>query len=147
MEIRDQILEECKEIFDAELSLIRKYDEQTKEVMPAGIPESMLIAEFRSGIRSLNKIRRWRKSGEFINVWRYKDGILEPAEIRKEPETGGEVNEFFRETYARFAYSEEKKILYLNVFYAPKYWKGWTYLLEETEDGLVLGESALRWLF
>ena len=145
--ITEQILQECREIFDAELSLIRKYDDKTREVMPAGIPEEMLIADFKSNTRSLNKIRKGKNSGEFVKAWIYRDGVTKPVMMVKEPDKGGEENVFFRQSYARFAYSEEKKILYLNVFYSPRYVKGWYFHLIESDTGLKLGESCLKWLY
>lgn len=147
MDIREQVLAECREIFDTEIKLIRKYDDKIREVMPAGCPEAMIIAEFDSNTRSLNKLRKGKNSREFKKAWIYKDGILTETVLTKEPNKGITRDEFYRETYARFAYSEEKGIVFLNVFYAPRYWKGWIFPVEETDDGLKLGESSLEWLY
>lgn len=150
MSIRKEILDECMEIFEAELALIRKYDDMTREVMPAGIPEAMIIAEFDPNTRSLNKIRKGKNSGEIIRAWIYRDGKLEPCELSKEPrrtKKGEGKNEFYRESYARFAYSEEKKVLYLNIFYSPEYVKGWRYPIIDDCGRPVLGESCLKWLY
>ncbi len=150
MSIRDQILDECREIFEAELALIRKYDDMTREVMPSGIPEAMIIAEFDPNTRSLNKIRRGKNSSEIIRAWIYREGKLEPYELTKEPrrpQKGTVKNEFYRESYARFAYSEEQKVLYLNIFYSPEYVKGWRYPVINDDGRPVLGESCLKWLY
>ena len=147
LDIREQILQECREIFESELSLIRKYDENTREVMPDGIPEALMIAEFEQNTRSLNKIRRGKNSREFKNAWIYKDGVLRETVIKKEPDKDGPADGFYRETYARFAFSEEKRVAYLNFYYAPRYWKGWIFPIIESDKGLKLGESSLQWLY
>ncbi len=147
MDIRKQILADCKEIFDSELALIRKYDDLTKAVMPKGRPEAMLIAEFDSNTRSLNKIRKGKNSGEIVKAWRYRNGVLRAVKLSKEPERSSTGDEFYKEAYARFAFSEEKRVVYLNVFYAPRYVKGWRYPIVEDEKGLKLGESCLKWLY
>ena len=147
MSITEQILQECAEIFEAELSLIRKYDDLTKEVMPSGTPETMLVAEFKSNTRSLNKIRKGRNSKEFARAWRYAEADFTPVNITDEPRRNSKKDVFYKETYVRFACSQEKGVLYLNFFYAPRYVKGWEFPIIETEKGLQLGESCLKWLF
>jgi hypothetical protein len=146
LSIREQILQVCTGKFDIQVASIRSYDELIKDIMPASIPESMIIAEFKQNTRSLNKIREGYNSREFLNAWKYSNGILESIELKKEPEMSNSRREYYKETYARFAFSEEKKVLYLNIYYAPLYARGWMYPLIDTENGLILGEPDLEWL-
>ena len=106
----------------------------------------MIIAEFDPCTRSLNKIKEGYNSKEFINTWKYGNGILQPIKIKKEPETCRSKDEYPKETYARFAFSEEKRVLYLNVYYAALYARGWRYPLIDTDFGMLLGEPILEWL-
>ena len=55
LSIREQILQVCTGKFDIQVASIRNYDELIKDIMPASIPESMIIAEFKQNTRSLNK--------------------------------------------------------------------------------------------
>lgn len=50
--------------------------------------------------------------------------IVDILEIDNEPDTCYSKHEYPKETLARFAYSEEKKVIYLNVFYAALYARG-----------------------
>lgn len=86
------------------------------------------------------------KSNEIINAWRYCNDVLQPITITHEPDTCYSKHEYPKETLARFAYSEEKKVIYLNVFYAALYARGWSYPLIETDLGLLLGKPVLEWL-
>lgn len=146
MSIREQILQVCKDIFDSHVASIHGYDNLVRDIMPASVPQAMIIVEFKSNTRSLNKIREGYNSREFLNSWRYSEGVLNTIELKKEPEMESPRREYYKETYARFAFSEEKEVLYLNVFFAPLYARGWVYPLVESETGLVLGEPKLAWL-
>ena len=52
------------------------------------------------------------KSNEIINAWRYCNDVLQPITITHEPDTCYSKHEYPKETLARFAYSEEKKVIY-----------------------------------
>lgn len=144
--VREQILQVCKDLFDEHVAEIQSYDELIRDIMPSGCPEAMIIAEFDPCTRSLNKIKEGYNSKEFINTWKYGNGILQPIKIKKEPETCRSKDEYPKETYARFAFSEEKRVLYLNVYYAALYARGWRYPLIDTDFGMLLGEPILEWL-
>lgn len=144
--IEKQILEVCMEIFDSFTEGIQDQDDLVKDIMPSGMPAAMIIAEFKSCTRSLNKIKEGYNSKEFISAWRYCNGKLESIHLTKEPTFESARGEYFPETYARFAFSEEKKILYLNIYFAHLYARGWMYPLISSETGLMLGEPELIWL-
>ena len=143
--IRDQIIKVCKDIYDSNVASILAYDETARENMPASVPQALIIVEFDSCTRSLNKIKEGYRSTEIIRAWIYKDGVLDSYELKKEPETDGR-RDYYKETYARFAFSEEKKVLYLNIFFAHLFARGWMYPLVESEEGLVLGEREVVWV-
>lgn len=144
--VREQILQVCQELFDEHVVGIQAYHELIRDIMPSGCPEAMIIAEFDSCTRSLNKIKEGYNSKEFINAWRYCNGVLQPIKITKEPVPCKSKDEYPKETYARFAYSEEKRVLYLNVYYAALYARGWRYPLIDTDLGMLLGTPDLEWL-
>lgn len=144
--VREQILQVCMNLFDEHVASIREYDDLIREIMPSGSPEAMIITEYNQCTRSLNKIREGYKSNEIINAWRYCNDVLQPITITHEPDTCYSKHEYPKETLARFAYSEEKKVIYLNVFYAALYARGWSYPLIETDLGLLLGKPVLEWL-
>ena len=146
LSIREQIIQVCKDKYDRQIASIRSYDDLIKDIMPASIPEAMIIAEFKQNTGSLNKIREGYNSKEFMNAWRYSNGVLEPIVLTKEPDMPSSRREYYKETYARFAYSEEKKVLYLNIFYAPLYARGWMYPLVDSDKGLILGDPIEEWM-
>lgn len=146
LSIREQILQVCKDDFDMHVASIRNYDNLIKDIMPASTPEAMIIAEFKQNTRSLNKIRDGYNSKEFLSAWRYSKGILESIKLSKEPDMSHSRREYYKETYARYAFSVEKKVLYLNIFYAPLFARGWMYPLLDSDEGLILGEPVIEWL-
>ena len=128
------------------METIRGYDDSLKKIMPSSVPQAMIIAEFDPCTRSLNKIKEGYNSSEIINAWKYCDGVLEPIELTKEPDMMGPKRVYYKESYARFAYSEEKRVLYLNVFFAPLSARGWRYPIVETDIGLALGDRVEEWV-
>ncbi len=147
MTVREQIIEICKKLYDENVESIHGYCELVKEIMPGSIPKGLIIAEFRQNTRSLNKIKEGYWSNEFLNAWRYKDGLLIPITLTKEDVIcrAGSNRDYFEETYARFAYSEEKGVLYMNMYYAPLSAEGFVYPMEKTDTGHVLGKPELLW--
>lgn len=144
--IREQIIQICKDIFDSQVASIRRYDDSLKKIMPSSVPKAMIIAEFDPCTRSLNKIKEGYNSSEIISAWKYSEGVLEPIELTKEPDMMGPKGVYYKETYARFAFSEEKKVLYLNIFFAPLSARGWRYSIVETDRGLALGNRVEEWV-
>ncbi len=147
MTVREQIIEIFKKLYDEHIESILSYDELVKEIMPGSIPKGLVIAEFKQNTRSLNKIKEGYNSKEFLNAWRYRDGILTPIMLKKEDVLfrANSNRDYFEETYARFAYSEEKGVLYLNIYYAPLSAKGMAYTLEKKDEGLILGNPMELW--
>lgn len=45
-DIREQIIQVCKDTFDTQVASIRAYDEEMREIMPASVPQALIIAEF-----------------------------------------------------------------------------------------------------
>lgn len=64
----------------------------------------------------------------------------------KEPELSADRHKNYKEVYARYVFSVEKKLLYLNVFYAPLSARGYVYHILENEGFLRLSEAELEWL-
>lgn len=52
----------------------------------------------------------------------------------------------YEETYARYAFSIEKKVLYLNVFYAPLSARGCKYNIFEKDGLWRLSEAEEEWV-
>ena len=97
--------------------------------------------------KAMTKYVKMKEREEVFRQLEYRDQLeKELEELKKEPEMSNSRREYYKETYARFAFSEEKKVLYLNIYYAPLYARGWMYPLIDTENGLILGEPDLEWL-
>ena len=151
MSIRDQILHVCMDLFDSQIQAIYEYEDWEKELMPASIPKAMIIHEFRASERNINNFDEVYRTREITNSWIYKDGILSEIEKHRKPDLSFEdqenlVDGYFKETYVRFVMSEEKKMLLLDVYFAPKYGRGWKYPLIDSKSGLILGEPVLKWI-
>lgn len=116
--IREQILNICKELFDSYIASIQNYEAEIREIMPHGVPSAMVIAEFASCTQSMNKIKNGYNSNEIVRAWRYSNKLLETIQMDKEPKLSTDRHKNYEETYARYAFSIEKKILYLNLNYS-----------------------------
>ncbi len=144
--IREQILDICKELFESYVVSIQKCEKEARKYMPRGVPSAMLIAEFASSTRSMNKIKNGYISNEIVRAWRYCDKLLETIQMDKEPELSSDRRKNYEEVYVRYAFSVEEKLLYLNVFYAPLSAEGRVYQILENEGVLKLSDSKTEWV-
>lgn len=135
--IREQILNICKELFDSHIASILN-----KEL----IPSAMIIAEFSSCAQSMDQIKNGYYSNEIVLTWRYSNKLLEAIQMDKEPKLSANKHKNYEETYVRYAFSIEKKIVYLNIFYAPLSARGYAYHILEKEGFLKLSEAELEWI-
>ena len=144
--VREQVLDICKKLFDGHICFTQNCEDEEYDFMPQGIPKAMLIVEFDSCTRSLNKIRNGYNSNEIVRAWRYSNNSLEEIQIDKEPKLSTDRHKNYDEVYARYAFSIEKKIVYLNVFYAPLSASGYVFHILEKEGMLSLSEAEWEWL-
>ena len=144
--IREQILNICKEILDSHIDDIRNYEEEVREFMLQGLSRTMVIAEFDSCTRSMNKIKNGYNSNEIVRAWRYSNKLLEEIQMDKEPKLSTGRYKNYEEIYARYAFSIEKKILYLNVCYGPLSATGYVYHILEKDGHFKLSEGEWEWV-
>lgn len=79
-------------------------------------------------------------------AWQYKDRginkISADAEFQKEPISGM----YFNEAYAEFGYDMDSEKAFINIYFGPRFAKGFEYTIVNTNNKYDIKDEVLLWV-
>lgn len=121
---------------------IEKYDNVVNQdnARYGAAPKSIIIVYSNGDLTKPNSL------SDINRAWQYKEGTLKDipteAKAKRKPISGM----YFNEAFAEFSYDLSSKMAFINIYFGPRFARGYEYTIVEANNEYDIGDEVILWI-
>lgn len=135
-DIIDLMIKKCIDLLEQE----QKIDFPENGVNYGKPPKTAIIA---FGFGKMKKLGY--QITDIQKKWLYENGCLEETDIKREIDLEQRNGMYYSEAHFEFSFDTDTRLVYLNMYYGPRYARGFQYELKQEGNTLSLCNEKILW--